>query len=275
MKLHVKLAVVGVITLQSISYADAYIYESCLNPAEKSCKTPIYSDNPEKENIAKGEKIIKDVKNSRDDKERWALVTLFSGSGDDEIQSVDLIKSKNFSMTLDPRKGWLTFSTGTNRQSFMIAKPDSGPDELCPNYQVRAIEAASGYAIINKICPKNEYRPGRFYMSNDYYLFVQRSNTLRSIWSAAVTTKAKFPAPRPEIHVTQINRGYEFKWAGMFPGDGTSRKISISNLYKIETNQKGGVKLVCYDASNRNNLAKEGDMCRGEVLDQIAEIPSK
>lgn len=276
MKPYFKFILAGVTALQSASYANAYVQEKCAPSTGRSCKTEIYSDDPEKINILKGENIISEVKSASDDKERWALVILFSGSGDDEIQSVDLVKAKKFSMILDPRKGRLTFATASDRQSFKIAKPESGPDELCPNYQVRAIQAGDGYAIINKVCPKNEYRPGRIYMSNDYYLFDQRSKTMRAIWSAAIVTPTeKFPKPQPEIHIAPTYQGYHFKWTGMFPGDGFSRKVSIANIYKIESDQRGMTKLVCYDASVRKNPVIEGDMCRGDVLDHITEASNK
>ncbi|WP_440962561.1 hypothetical protein ACL58G_17170 [Massilia sp. GER05] len=207
------------------------------------------------------------------DKGRWSSVILLSSSTEKQELSMPIIMADKFNLSLDPKKGRLTFASPHATQSFKISEASSAENSKhpCFKYQVRVIDARSDYALIKKTCPKQEYRPQRFYRGTDYYIYDQKTNTMRSIWSAStqIDTSTPFPTAKPEISIKYLKDGYGFDWIGVLPSDNPSVPVSVHNIYKREVDKNNQLSLVCYDVTNPRHPVKENEMCESESLERI------
>jgi hypothetical protein len=216
----------------------------------------------------KGKAILDEMRQSGDDKARWATVIYSEGTRLSELE-LTIIKSADFRMRLDPKLGTLAFSTPRSRHTFLIDDP-KGREDTCPSYNVRIVEASKAHALIRYVCPKKEYRPGKFYMSNQFFLYDVETGTARSIWHAAAFMKdTPYPAANPKPAVKLISDGYKFDWVGDFPSDSAPSKMEIHNKYVRQPNN-GKLALVCVDMSNPKKPAVENEMCEGEELQKAA-----
>lgn len=238
------------------------------------CPNTRAGEDPGPIEARKGEKIEDERRSDPNDKERWFNLILFSDSTDKKSLHISIIASINFSVSLDPKKGLLTFSTPSGYQSFKISEPatDRTPDTHCPKYQIRVIDAAPGYALIKKTCPKHEYKLERFFRGADYFIYDQKTNTMREIWSASTQIGATtpFPTAKPEITIKRIEDGYEFDWTGTFPGDNPPTSMTIHNIYKREVGKDRRPLLSCYDATNPSRPIKENEMCESFNLERMS-----
>lgn len=237
------------------------------------CPNTQTGEDPGVVEAREGGKIDAELRQDPNDKERWSSVILFSSSTEKQQLSMPIVMAAKFNIALNPKNGTLTFSSPNVSQSFRISDASSGSDSgtPCKKYQIRVIDAGTDYALIKKTCPKQEYRPQRFYRGSDYYIYDQKTNVMRAIWSAStqLDTSTPFPTAKPEISVKGIRDGYEFSWSGMLPSDNPPKLIKIHNIYKREADENGKQSLVCYDAKDRQHLIRENEMCESETLERI------
>jgi len=215
-----------------------------------------------------GKNVLDKIRQSADDRTRWKTVLYSEGTSTSELE-LTIVKSADFKMRLDPKAGTLSFSTATSLDTFAIHDRRSRVDP-CPSYNIRIVEASPAHALIRHVCPKKEYQPGKFYMSNQYFLYDVETGTATSIWLAAASGKeTPFPSARPHPTVQPIRGGYMVKWAGDFPGDSPSGKIELRNKYMPQS-VSGKRSLVCIDVSDPGAPAVENGMCEGEALEKLA-----
>jgi hypothetical protein len=217
-----------------------------------------------------GEKIEARLRANPNDKERWYNIILFSSSTEKQQLSVPIVMEAKLNMTLNPDKGLLTFSAPNASQSFRISEASQEPNSNnpCPKYQIRVIEGSVDYALIKKTCPRYEYRPQKFYRATAYYLYDQKTNTMRTIWSAStqLDTVTPFPTAKPEIVLKPLKDGYRLDWTGLLPSDNPPVSMIVHNVYKREADKTGKLSLVCYDATNPQHSQKEDGMCESDIL---------
>lgn len=237
------------------------------------CPNTETGEEPAVVEIRKASKIEDNIRNGPNDKARWKNLILFSSSTDKESLRLPIVAAIDFEVSLDPKNGSLKFSTPNTSQTFKISDPlaDLTTDTLCPKYRVEVIDGAPGYALIKKTCSIHEYKPGRFFRSTDYFLYDQKTNTAREIWSASTQLGATtpFPTAEPEIVIKRLKNGYKFDWVGMFPSDNPPSPTAIHNIYKQETGKNGQLLLACYDATNPSRLLRENEMCESYNLQRI------
>jgi hypothetical protein len=220
-----------------------------------------------------GKKLEDELRSDPDDQTRWESLILFSSSSDKQQLTIPIVMAEKFNVALDPKNGWLTFSSPRFSQSFKISSPLPASGSTCPKYQIRVLDGGTDYALIKRTCPKYEYREQRFYRGADYYLYDGKTNTMRGIWAAStmLDTSGPFPSAKPEVSLKKIKNGYQFDWVGKVPSDNPPTQMKIHNLYKREPNGKGGYALVCYDATNPTHLIKENEMCESEILERVVK----
>lgn len=235
------------------------------------CPNTSNGEDPGVIEAREGKKLEAELRSDPNDQNRWSSSILFSSATNTQQLTIPIVMAANFNVSLDPKKGWLTFSSPKISQTFKLSSTASASTNPCPKYQIRVIDGSVDYALIKKTCPKHEYRDQRFYRGTDYYIYDMKSNTMRGIWSAStmLDTSSPFPSAKPEIALKKIKDGYQFDWTGMFPSDNSPKQMQIHNLYKRERDTKGGYALVCYDASTPSRPLKENEMCESDTLERI------
>lgn len=248
-------------------------------PAEKNkpactsdpCGNTATGEDPADVYVREGAKITAELRNSPDDKRRWSSIALYSDTKSPERLKVAVVKAADFTMQLDPKKGWLTFSTPKLQQVFNLATPIGEKNNPCSKYSVKIVEASSSYAVVKKICPLSEYVAGKYFMQAEYYLYDQESSTMRTIWSAALTNPdAEFPDATPELAMKAIKDGYRLDWTGLFPEDGKWKKTSIHNNYLRKKDSAGKGYLQCSDATAKGKDGLENELCEGGILTLVS-----
>ena len=237
------------------------------------CPNTQTGEDPGAIEAREGREIEAEFRGNADDKERWSSVILFSNSREKQELSMPIIMAAKFNLSLNPEKGLITFSSARAIQTFRISDINSAKNSKnpCQKYQIRVIDAGIDYALIKKTCPKQEYRPQRFFRGTDYYIYDQKTNTMRSIWSAStqIDTSTPFPTAKPEVSIKSLKDGYRFDWTGVLPSDNPPVSATIHNFYKREADQNGRLALVCYDTTDRQHPIKENEMCESETLERI------
>jgi hypothetical protein len=263
-------------TFAWVSYpAVAGVDQNMAKCTDHPCPNTQTGEDPGLIEARKGGKIEDELRNDPNDKERWSNLILFSSSTDKKSLHIPIIAATNFDVSLDPKKGLLTFSTSNTSQSFKISEPTANltPDNLCPKYQIRVIDGAPGYALIKKTCPKHEYKPDRFFRGTDYFIYDQKTSTMREIWSAStqIGISTPFPTAKPEVIIKRIKDGYKFDWTGPFPSDNPPTPMTIHNVYKQEVGKDGRPQLSCYDATTPSRPLKENEMCESFNLERVSD----
>ena len=237
------------------------------------CPNTQTGEDPGEIEAREGGEIEARLRANASDKERWSSVILLSNATEKQELSMPIIMTEKFNLSLDPKNGILTFTSPHATQSFKISEAGSAEKSKhpCLKYQVRVIDAGSDYALVKKTCPKQEYRPQRFYRGTDYYIYDQKTNTMRSVWSAStqIDTSTPFPTAKPEISIKYLKDGYGFDWTGMLPSDNPPLSVSVHNIYKREADHNNRLSLVCYDVTDRRHPVKENEMCESESLERI------
>jgi len=240
----------------------------------RPCPNTETGEDPAAIEIRKANDLEDQIRNGTNDRERWKNLILFSSSTDNPSLRIPIVAATKFEVSLDPRQGSLKFSTLSTSQTFRISEPMANltSDTLCPKYRIEVIDGAPGYALIKKTCSIHEYKPGRFFRSTDYFLYDQKTNTAREIWSASTQLAAStpFPTAKPEIVIKRLNDGYKLDWTGMFPSDNQPSRMTIHNIYMQEVGKGGKPLLSCYDATNPSRLLKENEMCESHNLERIS-----
>jgi hypothetical protein len=244
------------------------VFKCTSNP----CANTPTGEDPDVIALREGKAIEAALRRDPNDKMRWSSLILFSSSTDAQALSMPIVMAAMFNVALNPKKGWLIFSTPQGSQGFKIASAAGSTGDLCPNYQIRVLQGGPGYAVIKKTCPRFEYRAGRFYRGTDYYLYDAKSNTMREIWAAStqLDTSTPFPSAKPEVAVKIMEGGYRFDWVGMLPSDNPASLMKIHNLYKSERDKKAGYMLACYDMTYPAQPLKGNEMCDGGELERVA-----
>lgn len=233
------------------------------------CPNTPSGEDPELIDIREGAQIEKRMRADPDDRRRWSNIIIFADATAKHELTLPIVMKEKFSVTLAPENGALEFSSAMGTHAFRIAADAGTIGDPCPKYQIRVVEADTDYAIIRKTCPKREYKPGQFYRSNDFYLYDIKSATLRVIWAASsLAMDAPAPIAKPDIRISKLKNGYQFKWSGLFPSSNGISQMTINNIYRHESSSKG-ITLVCYDVRSPERPLKEGDMCEGEVMEKI------
>lgn len=235
------------------------------------CPNTPSGEDPGTVEAREGRKIEDEIRNSPDDKERWASLIIFSSSTDKKQLTIPIVKAANFNVSLDPKKGWIEFSTPKGLHAFDIGSTTAGQDNPCSKYQIRVVEGGPEYALIKKTCPKQEYRSQRFFRGTDYFLYDMKSNTMREVWSAStlISTEQPFPSAKPELALKKLADGYQLDWNGVVVSDNGASPMAIHNAYRREKDKKGDIKLVCYDITIPSHPAKENEMCESTGLQEV------
>lgn len=238
----------------------------------RPCPNTADGDDPGVIEAREGKKLEDELRSDPNDQTRWSSLILFSTSTDKQQLTIPIVMAAKFNVSLDPQKGWLTFSSPKFSHAFKISSPVSAPANTCPKYQIRVLDGGADFALIKKTCPKYEYRDQRFYRGTDYYLYDVKTNTMRGIWAAStmIDTSSPFPSAKPEVSLKKIRDGYQFDWIGMFPSDNPPKQMKIHNFYKREPVKNGGFALVCYDATTPARPVKENEMCESDTLERVA-----
>jgi hypothetical protein len=206
------------------------------------------------------------LKSDGPDQVRWQI-PIYSTSKKKADRETLITKSAKFSMRLAPAQGYLYFSTPFSNQAFKIDEPNT-PDNLCPKYNLQIVDASDKHAVIQKSCPRLQYRAGKFLSGVTYYLYDVPTATLRDIWRAsAVGSKDPLPLAEPIPSMKIIDNGYLFDWKGMHPGGSSTSSVTIHNKYvrKAESNKPT---LVCIDMKVQGG-AVEDDMCEGSTVPKV------
>jgi hypothetical protein len=210
---------------------------------------------------------------SNTDQERWAE-PIYSDSTRPEQLQLDVIKSAGFKLRLLPQPGHIVFERAGAQDIFQISTPKGTKDSACPKYSISVIDAGDTYALIKMNCQLYEYKPNRFSMSSDYYLYDAKSAILRNTWSAIASSKQdKFPSAKPKPAVKRIADGYQFDWTGVMPNDPTQRNVDIHNKYQWKLEKDTGkTELVCTDVSAPKSAGVEGEKCSGGILPLVSSM---
>lgn len=263
---------VALMTFENVCHADALDEQETINCATKPCANTPTGEDPETIQLRLGKKMQDDFRRDPDDARRWSNVIIFSKSAHKDNLTMPIIKSSDFVMTLDPDKGILRFSSPNVTQSFQIASSTPHKqNDLCPKYQLRVLDGAPDYALIEKACPMREYEPGRFFRSATYYIYDMKSATMREIWMGArgFDTTSPFPSADPRIVLKKIKDGYQFDWRGMSADDNPPIPVRIHRAYRRERDKQGNIELVCYDTTRPQRPVKENESCESEILERV------
>lgn len=213
-----------------------------------------------------GLKQLKAIRQSADDKTRWRTV-IYSDGTDEADFELTIIKSADFKIRLDPKLGTISLSSPKSWHVFAIHDPRARVNP-CPVYDIRIVEASTSHALIRHVCPKREYRPSKFYMSNWFFLYDVQTGAARSIWGAAEFSKdARYPTANPQPSVQPIDGGYVYHRVGNYPGS-EAGQMKLHNKYMRQT-VDGKLALVCIDVSNPKRPAVENEICEGEDLRKV------
>ena len=265
---------IALMVVGKASLANTRDEPTTMNCATKQCAaTPIGMDTETKK-LRLGKNIEDELRRNPNDVKRWSTVIISSTSAHKENLTMSVIKSSNFVMTLDPAKGILHFSSPAAVQSFQIASGAAHEKNvLCPKYQLRVLDGASDYALIEKACPIREYEPGRFFRSATYYIYDMKAATMREIWLGArgFDTTSPFPSADPEIVLKKIKDGYQLDWEGMSADDNPPTVLRIHRTYKRERDKHGNTGLVCYDTIRPQRPIKENESCESAKLERVVQ----
>jgi len=254
-------------------HASAGVNAQTIKCTPVPCQNTATGEDPGVLQVRSGKKIEDKLRNSDDDAMRWAGLILFSDSSEKDDLTLPIIKNSKFSMTLDPKKGIVRFHSPQFSHHFRI---DTGephePGEICPKYQLRILDGTPQYALLKKICPKQEYEPKRFYMAATYYIYDARSATVREIWSGSksIDINAPFPSAKPEISLKKAQDGYQFDWVGMSASDNPPTLWRIHRAYKREPDKNGKLYLACYDTTRPQHPVKENGACESDILERVS-----
>ncbi|MEC5164229.1 MULTISPECIES: hypothetical protein [unclassified Janthinobacterium] len=240
------------------------------NCTSNPCGNTATGEDPSDISGKKGAAILDEIRYGDEDKLRWTAIALSSDSEKNDNLKITLIRAVNFKMQLNPILGNITFSKSGVEHTFQIASPRGEKGGLCPEYTITVNEASSSHAIIKKSCLRYNYKPGRYFMSVDYYLYDFEIAIMRNIWRSSVQINSPLPEAKPTPAVKKIKNGYRFDWIGMFPSDNLPSKMEIHNTYLREKDKKGSNVLICTDTSAPRNKGIENEMCEGEVLTRVS-----
>ncbi|QYF95748.1 hypothetical protein KY495_11670 [Massilia sp. PAMC28688] len=235
------------------------------------CGNTASGEDPQEVALRKANQARDALAASGTDQQRWVF-PLFSDTTDPARLQMDVVKAAGFKMRLLPQKGHLVFERPGAVDTFEIA-PKELKESTCPQYGVSVIAAGASYALIKKNCPLTEYKPNRYAMTSEYYLYDANSAVMRSVWAAHSGSKdEKFPAAKPAPTIKKVADGYQFSWAGIWPNDPAQKKVEIRNKYSWKANKAGKTELLCTDLTAPKDEALENEMCEGGILPLVSSV---
>lgn len=203
------------------------------------------------------------IKSEGSDLVRWQIPIYSTSTKKSDLEML-ITKNAKFSMRLAPAQGYLYFSTPASNQAFKIGEPNTS-DNLCPKYNLQIVDASDKHAVIQKSCPRIQYRAGKFFSGVTYYLYDVPTATMRDIWRAsAVGSKDPLPLAEPVPSMKIIDNGYLFDWKGLHPGGSSTSSASIRNKYVRKAGNTKQI-LVCIDMKVQGG-AVEDEMCEGSTV---------
>jgi hypothetical protein len=185
------------------------------------------------------------IKAEGSDQARWQIPIYSTSTKKSDLEML-ITKSAKFSIRLAPTQGYVYFSASGTNQAFKIDEPNT-PDNLCPKYHIQIVDASAKHAVIQKSCPRIQYKPDKFISGVTYYLYDVPTATMRNIWqSSAVGSKDPLPLAKPAPSMKIDGNGYLFDWKGLHPGGSSSSPSTIRNKYLRKTENNKST-LVCID----------------------------
>ncbi len=234
------------------------------------CGNTATGEDPQERRIREGAAMIDAIRAGDDDQQRWSSVRLYSDSTKPERLKLTVVKSAGLEMRLDPKLGYLTFSTQALKQTFVIASPLGDKSSVCPDYALQIVEASAVHALVRMACLQTEYAPGRYHMGSDYYLYDAATGVMRNIWRAAVSDKnAHMPDAKPTPSLKVIPNGYRFDWTGVQPSSSKSSTTTLHNSFTRTNGKNGEKELVCTNLSAPKGQGVEDEMCEGGILPRV------
>ncbi len=232
----------------------------------KPCGNTATGEDPQDVLLREARAEQSKIKSDGPDQARWQI-PIYSTSTKKSDLEILITKSAKFSMRPAPAQGLLYFNTPSSNQTFKIDEPNV-PDNLCPKYNLQIVDASDKHAVIQKSCPRIQYRTGKFFSGVTYYLYDVQTATMRDIWRAsAVGSKDPLPLADPAPSMKIIDNGYLFDWKGSHPGGSSTTPATIRNKYvrKVENNKQI---LACIDMKVQGG-AVENEMCEGSTVPKV------
>jgi hypothetical protein len=232
----------------------------------KPCGNTATGEDPQDVLLREARAEQNKIKVEGTDQARWQIPIYSTSTKKPDLEML-IAKSAKFSMRLAPAQGYVYFSTPSSDHAFKIDEPNT-PDNLCPKYNLQVVDASAKHAVIQKSCPRIQYRPGKFLSGVTYYLYDVSTATMRDIWRAsAVGSKDPLPLAEPVPAMKIVDDGYLFDWTGLHPGGSSTSPSTIHNKYVRKTADNKQV-LVCVDMNVKGG-AVEDEMCEGGVVPKI------
>lgn len=225
----------------------------------KDCAATSTIEEPYEIRDREAANYIKNLKENETDKERWSQLSLYSDSKSPDNFKMQIMKSINLRMELDPKKGHLTIEKPGIKQVFQI-NPPSDVESACPKYGLEIIDASEDHAIIRMYCFALKNKRGEYYRSTDYFLYDMKTADMSSIWSSWVEDKdVKLPYPHPIPTVKKTSYGYQMNWTGINENDPERKQYSIHTKYVRKINpQTGKLFMDCVDRDDPNDESVDG-----------------
>lgn len=231
--------------------------------ASTPCGNTATGEDPQEVLLREARAEQNKIKSRGPDQVRWQIPIYSTSTKKSDLEML-ITKSAEFSMRLAPAKAYLYFSLPSSNQAFKIGEPNA-TDSLCPKYNLQIVDASDKHAVVQKNCPRTQYRAGKFFSGVTYYLYDAPTATMREIWRAsAVGSKDPLPLAEPVPSVKIIDNGYLFDWKGLHPGGSSTSSATIHNKYVRKTEHNKQI-LVCVDMKVQGG-AVEDEICEGTTV---------
>ncbi|QYF93708.1 hypothetical protein KY495_00240 [Massilia sp. PAMC28688] len=223
-----------------------------------------------------GHAAVEQARAGIDDKKRWSYVVMESDATAEEADTLvmPLVKAAQFEMRLQPKDGHIVFTKPGIKHVFKLAGPPGLKGDICPNYNVRVLDASRDHAVFRKVCIPFEYSRDRVFMSNQFFLYDVQTATVRTLWTAMRDQKGdRMPEADPPITVKITASGYRFDWAGVHPGEDGPVKMNIRNVYTRQKVGKPDASLSCADLNFPGKEGLESESCQTGILTLVEKTP--
>lgn len=239
--------------------------ESAPKCTSTPCGNTATGEDPSEVAEREGRKMLKELRESAGDRQRWGITLLYSSDKNPDGPKLEIIKALGFSAHLQPKTGRLTFEKNGISQTFAIAGPPGGPNDLCPKYALAVVDASAEHAIVKRSCFQYEYKPQRFYKGVEFFLYDMPTASMRSIWNAATedtTLSGALVTPNPTLKL--IKDGYLLDWTVTDISKSATEKYRMRTKYVrvIPKNGKAPT-LTCTDLSASKGEDVEQGACEG------------